>query len=114
MHELSVSENILSIAIDYGKRAEAKKITDLHIVIGQLSSIFDDSIQFYWDIISKDTLCESSRLHFQRKPAVFLCNDCNSEFTLKDEISPCPTCGSIQLQIVSGEEFFLESIEIVK
>lgn len=114
MHELSVSENILNIAVDYATRAEAKKITDIHIVIGQLSSIVDDSIQFYWDIISKDTLCEASRLHFQRKAAVFLCKDCDSEYTLNGEIEPCPTCGSIQLQIISGEEFFLESIEIVK
>jgi len=114
MHELSVTESILDIATTHAKKAEAKKVSDINIVIGQLSTIVDDSVQFYWDIISKDTICDSSLLHFERRDAVFLCQDCNKEFTPGHEIKPCPNCGSINLKILSGEEFYLDSIEIVK
>ena len=114
MHELSVTENILNIALKHATKAEAKKVTDVHLVIGQLSSIVDDSVQFYWEIISKETLCHGSTLHFERKKATILCKDCGTEFPLEEEMKPCPFCRSIQLQIVIGEEFYLESIEIVK
>ncbi|MCE5208872.1 MAG: hydrogenase maturation nickel metallochaperone HypA [Chloroflexi bacterium] len=114
MHELSVTESILDIATTHAIKAEAKKVSDINIVIGQLSTIVDDSVQFYWDIISKDTICDSSQLHFERRDAVFLCQDCNKEFTPGREIKPCPNCGSINLKILSGEEFYLDSIEIVK
>ena len=88
------------------------KVTDIHITIGQLSSIVDDSIQFYWDMLSEDTICSAAKLHFNRIPAEFFCTDCKKTFKLEQELAPCPYCGSIRLRITSGEEFFLESIEI--
>jgi hydrogenase nickel incorporation protein HypA/HybF len=113
MHELSVTESILNIATNHAIKAGASKVTDIHIVIGKLSSIVDESVQFYWDIISKDTICEASRLHFNYIEARFLCQECEKEFSIEREMLPCPYCGSINISILSGEEFYLESIEIV-
>jgi hydrogenase nickel incorporation protein HypA/HybF len=48
MHEMVVTENILNIATRHALHAGAKRVTDIHITIGQLSSIVDDSVQFYW------------------------------------------------------------------
>ena len=75
MHELAITENILNLAVEYAEQADATRVTDLHLVIGQLSSIVDDSIQFYWDIISKDTLCSGAALHFHRIPASLRCKE---------------------------------------
>ena len=112
MHELAVTESLLNTAVDYAQRNQATKVTDLYMVIGQLSSIVDDSVQFYWDIISKDTICEGATLHFERRPAVIKCLDCNTEYSIEPELTPCPACGSIKAKIISGEEFNLDSIEI--
>lgn len=112
MHELSITENIMSIAVDYAEQANATRVTDLHLVIGQLSSIVDDSIQFYWDIISKDTLCAGATLHFDRVSARLQCKDCGTEYTLSRELEACPSCDSIRLTVLSGEEFRLESIQV--
>lgn len=112
MHELAVTQSILDLAVDYGQRSGAKQITDLNLVIGRLSSIVDDSVQFYWDIISKGTLCEGSTLHFERIPAVIECLDCSNQYELEAELIPCPQCGSNRVKFVSGKEFRLESIEI--
>lgn len=112
MHELAVTESILNIAVKHAAQANAVTVKDIYIVIGKFSSIVDDSIQFYWDIISKNSICENSKLHFERIPGKFLCLDCNYEFEFKDEIMPCPECSSIRLKIKSGEEFWVDSIEI--
>ncbi len=114
MHELSVTESILDIAVRYASQNEAKRVTDLYLVIGRLSSIVDDSVQFYWDIVSQDTLCKGSMLHFQRVPAKMVCLDCNNEYILESDLMPCPACGSIKTQIASGDQFYLDSIEIEK
>jgi hydrogenase nickel incorporation protein HypA/HybF len=114
MHELAVTENILNIAVKHATQANATCVTDIHIVIGRLSSIVDDSIQFYWDMISENTICAQSKLHFQRLPARILCLDCAHEFEIESFLAPCPSCNSARVKVLSGEEFWLESIEIQK
>jgi len=114
MHELSVTENILAIASKHAQESDATRVTAINLVIGQLSSIVDDSVQFYWDMISENTICSGSVLHFNRIPATFRCNDCKHEYQLDTLLSPCPSCGSLRNEIIAGEEFFLDSIEIEK
>jgi len=112
MHELSVSESILEIALRHAKNAEAERITDLYLVVGQLSSIVDDSVQFYWDFISKDTIAAGASLHFRRIPTEVLCIVCQRHFAPDQGNFSCPECGSTQIKIVSGEEFLLEAINV--
>ena len=112
MHELAVTENILGIALKHAEQANAARVTDIQITIGQLASVVDDSVQFYWDMVSEDTICSGAKLHFKRLPAEFFCTDCKTTFKMDQQLAPCPNCGSIRVRIVTGEEFFLESIEI--
>src|SRR5512143_4087155 len=111
MHELSVTESILKIALDHAEKAGAGRITDLHIVVGQLSSIVDDSVQFYWDLVSEGTAAQGATLHFRRVPTELLCLDCNTRYSPTHDDLACPKCGSILVKIVAGEEFYLESID---
>lgn len=113
MHELAVTEDILHIAIEEGQAHQAARVSDIYMTIGRLSSIIDDSVQFYWDHISKDTLCEGARLHFNRPPAVFKCNKCRQEFEITEDLLPCPACNSFDLEILSGNEMQVDHIEII-
>ena len=112
MHELPIAESILEIAVRHGQQALAVRVTDLFLVIGQLSSVVDDSIQFYWDIISQGTICEGAALHFERVPARLLCLECDHSYGFKHELSACPACDSIRIKVTAGEEFQLQSIEV--
>ncbi len=112
MHELSITENILNITLRHAIQASAKRVTDIRLVIGQLSSIVDDSVSFYWDIISKDTLAEGAELHFQRIATEMQCLTCNQRYHPSDKDLACPQCGGYQVKVVAGEEFYLESIEV--
>ncbi len=112
MHELSVTESILDIALRHAEKAHAQKISALYLVIGQMASIVDDSVEFYWDIISKDTIAEGARLIFRRIPTEFLCLDCENRFKPASGITECPTCNGIHLKIIAGEEFYVEAIDV--
>lgn len=114
MHELAVTEHILKIALDAAETEGASRVTDIYLTIGRLSSVVDDSVQFYWDHISEGTLAEAAKLHFTRPPAVLRCRACQTEYELADELMPCPTCKGIDLEVISGEELQVDQIEIVK
>ncbi|MFC1936799.1 hydrogenase maturation nickel metallochaperone HypA [Chloroflexota bacterium] len=114
MHELAITQNILEIALRHADEAQAQKISNLYIVIGQLSSVIDDSVQFYWDIITDGTKAEGAKLHFRRIPTELMCKSCNHKYTPDGKGFSCPECQSIEVYVVSGEEFFLEAIDIEK
>ncbi len=112
MHELSVTESMLDIALRHAQQAGARRVTNLYLVIGQLASIIDDSVQFYWGIISKDTLAEGATLHFKRVPVELKCLKCNQTYRPQNREFSCPHCNSTQIKIISGEEFYLEAIDV--
>ena len=112
MHELSVTQSILKIALKHANEANAKRIENIHIVMGALSTNVDDSVQFYWDIIAKDTLAEGATLHFRRVPIELQCMACFEKYhPLEDELV-CPKCGSVGAKIIAGEEFYVEAIDV--
>ena len=112
MHELAVTESILKTAVEYAEKSNAIKVTEINLVIGKLSSFVDDSISFYWDFVSKNSICQGAVLHFERPPARLLCQDCHNEYVLEDSLTPCPICESAKIKILSGDEFRIDSIQI--
>ncbi len=113
MHELPVTQGILSVVLETAKKHKAQRINSIDLVIGDLSSIVDDSVQFYFDILSKDTLAEGAKLNFRREAAVVTCLECEHRFTATSPLSPfCPRCNSLHLQVSGGKDFYIDSIEI--
>jgi hydrogenase nickel incorporation protein HypA/HybF len=112
MHELSVTESLLEIALRHGCQNGARKITHLHLVIGQLSSFVDDSIQFYWDWVAEGTIAEGARLMFRRVPAEMQCLRCQHTYSPRDGGLACPQCGDPQVKVLKGDELYLEAIDI--
>ena len=112
MHELSITESILEIALRHANQANAKKIVNIHLVIGDLSSIIDESVQFYWDIIAKDSIAEGANLIFNRIPTQIRCLDCGHEYNPKTGRFSCQQCNSQRIKIIAGEEFYMDAIDI--
>jgi len=77
MHEYSVTKNILDVAIG---GADGRKITAITLVIGDLSSIIDESVQLYFDLLSADTIASGAKLIFKRVSAELLCKPCGYNF----------------------------------
>jgi len=112
MHELVVTQNILKAVTETAERAGGGTITGIHLVIGDLASVIDDCVQFYWDIVSKDTAAEGAKLHFQRVPMQFECQECHRNFGHEGETYLCPACGNFHVKVVAGDEFRLEAIDL--
>ncbi|MGB8983867.1 MAG: hydrogenase maturation nickel metallochaperone HypA [Anaerolineales bacterium] len=109
MHEFSLTQNLLDIAL---KNANSRRIVNVHLLIGPFSDEREESIQFYWRDLAKDTLGEGAKLHFQRVKAEMKCLACGGTFNLDGEESLCVYCQSDRLRLLSGDEVRLERIEV--
>lgn len=113
MHELPVTRGILQVAVEAAEKVGAQRIMAINLVIGNLTSIVDDSVQFYFDILSRNTPAEGAILRFRREPAIGHCGDCGHEFVVDIPlIAICPACDGVRLQVTGGREFFVDSIEV--
>ena len=112
MHELAITEDILRIAVTHGERVDAKRIMDINVVIGDLSSVVDDSVQFYFDFLSPDTLAAGAKLHFRRIAARLRCRQCGLEFEPQSMEWHCPRCQALGGEVIAGQELYVESIEV--
>ena len=112
MHELGVTQSMLDIVVEQATAARAKKIARINLVIGEMSSIVDDCLQFYFDFLSKDTIAAGALLSFQRVPTRFRCRDCGTVFSPRDSHWSCPSCEQWKIEVVAGREFYVDSIEV--
>ena len=113
MHELAITEGLLQVANDSARQAGARRVTHINVVIGDLSSVVDESVQFYADILSRGTPAAGARLCFRRVPAQLTCDACQYRGVVEAPLVPvCPRCGGCQLQVEGGRELYVESIEV--
>ena len=113
MHELPVTQGILEIALDASERNGARRITSIQLVIGDLSSIVDDSVQFYFSQLSRGTLAENAALQFRRVPANVHCLDCGEACAARAPLPyECSYCGGTKLRLDGSRDFYIESIEV--
>ena len=112
MHELGVTENIVNIALAKAGEAQASKIVQINVVIGEMSGFVPDCIQFYFDSLSKDTMAQEAVLHFESVPAQLRCRNCSSIFQPQDTLWSCPECGGQSVEIFKGRELYIESVEV--
>jgi hydrogenase nickel incorporation protein HypA/HybF len=113
MHELPITQSLLQITLKHAEAAGAKKVKQLNLVIGRMSSVVDESVQLYWDITTKGTIAEGAILHFERVPATFRCFDCQKEFEFNNQSDfSCPYCQSAWVGVIGGDDFRLDSIDV--
>lgn len=113
MHELPATRGILAVALDTARDVQATRVTAIDVCIGEMTSIVDDSVQFYFDILAKDTAAAGARLHFNREPGTGTCLSCGQTFAVKPPLDPeCPYCRAFAVRVSGGNRFFVESIEV--
>ncbi len=112
MHELYATQAILEKAIQKANEAKAKRIVNMHLVVGEISTYTDESVQFYWDDISKGTLAEGAKLNFRHVQAEAQCMACFTKYHPTNGEIICPKCKSVGAKILAGEEFFMEALDV--
>lgn len=112
MHELSVVESMVGVVLRHAGMNRAEKVTKINLVLGEVSTVMEDPVRFYFDMISKDTVAEGAELVFKRTPLMARCNECGNEFKVVEFDFTCPECKGLETEVVSGREFQVESIEI--
>ena len=101
MHEMGIALQIM-------------RVEKINLKIGKLAAVVPDSLRFCFDVAIKDTPLDGAELVIQELPVTARCKDCDIHWTINSPAFTCENCHSGSLEILSGRELDIESIEIAQ
>lgn len=111
MHELTVVSNIFKIILETAENNNLAKISKISIKVGRQRHLASDLMKFAFDSFSKDTIAAGAILNIKKVDIKMQCRSCGLDFVVKDNTYLCISCGSPELETISGKDLLIESIE---
>ena len=112
MHEMAIAEGILDIALDYAKKNNGTKIHEIGLLLGEMSGVETESLEFCFASLVKGTIAEEAVLKLHRVPLVGRCRKCGQEVPIEHYNFICSKCSEGALDIISGRELQVEYLEV--
>ena len=110
MHELALTERMLALALDAAENNGAERILQINIRLGVLSGVIPSCVEYYFGLQSKGTIAEGAKLSMTAEPLRIRCRACGAESASDSTLLACPVCGSEDFQLLSGREYYVESL----
>ena len=111
MHELSLSSAIVETVERHAAGRRVKLVT---LTIGALRQVVSESLSFYFEIVSRGRLCEGAQLEQNVIEVRVRCKPCDRTWTLDEPNFRCPECNGSDVDVLTGTEFEVDSIEVVE
>lgn len=113
MHELSIMEGVLDMIRENAEQNNISHINKINLVIGKLSMVLPDSLQFCFQALSsQEEMFQNAVLEIEERKTVIHCSVCDRHFTLEDGLCLiCPECNGNNVAIISGREMYLDYYE---
>jgi len=109
MHELSLCRSICRIGL---RVCDGRAVQQVTVDVGALRQVVPAALIQAWQFVTADTLLADSRLVVNDIPAVITCQVCGARTTLRQPFMVCGSCGSADVQVLSGREFLVRSIDV--
>ena len=110
MHELSLAGAVVNTVV---KHADGRPVRAVCLRVGGLRQVVPDSLEFYFEFVARDTVCEGAQLSLVDVATRLRCGDCGTEWEPVIPAFRCPGCaGGASVSVIAGEEFEVEWIEV--
>jgi len=113
MHEMGIAMQIIEIAgASIPSDMMHVKVTRVNLKVGKLAAVVPESLRFCFDIVAKDTVLAGAELVIEEIPIKARCKVCRKEWTISEPVFTCSSCRSPDIELLSGRELDIDSIEI--
>ncbi len=113
MHELSLIASVVDSVIESLEAHPGARVIEVRLRVGALAAVVEDSLQFCYELATRDTPLEGSRLVMKIVQVTVHCAACGKDGELESLQSfRCPHCGELTGDVRAGREMEIEAIEI--
>jgi hydrogenase nickel incorporation protein HypA/HybF len=111
MHEFAIIQNIIDIAAKTAKENNISHVSAVEVEVGKAAGVIREAMEFAWEAAIKETILRDAILKITEKSLVVKCMICQQQYEPCDIYEPCPGCGEINPEVISGKELRVVAIE---
>lgn len=122
MHEVSVVADLMTSIKKELERYDVISVKSVTLIVGKLTNLGKEQMEFAYEIMSKDSILEGSQLIIEEEDIGVTCEGCGysgpvkvmemgEELHYQVPILSCPECNGT-VKIVSGKSCCVKSLEI--
>ncbi len=113
MHEMGLALEIIDITTaSIPADMAGARVERINLTVGKLSAVVPESLRFCFQVASRDTAVAGAELHIEEIPVVARCKQCGHQWTIDTPVFRCPACDAAAIEVVSGRELDIRSIEL--
>lgn len=112
MHETDMTKALILTLKDWWEGEGYPAIARVHLVVGKFTCVEPVSLQFAFEIQTRNTFLDGVELVIRETPLIAFCHTCQAEYSPEIGIQyACPTCQSPMDDIRSGRELKIDRVE---
>jgi hydrogenase nickel incorporation protein HypA/HybF len=112
MHEYSLARSLLNQVDELRRGQHGGRVLRVKVRIGEFAGVEPDLLVSAFEDLSAETEMDGARLEMERVSLTIRCDACGSDGEVHRFLFACPKCGSRSIQIIAGEELFLDSVTL--
>ena len=111
MHELSLVQGVLQVALKAAENGGAKRILAVYVKIGAYSDVIPSYMDECFKLLSHDTMAQGAKLVVEEIPVTIRCHACGAQSGVERRKTCCPVCGSERITMLTGRECYVDRLE---
>jgi len=112
MHEMSISESLIEIVEEEGRKHGFSKVRSVTVELGVLGHVEPEALRFCFDAVTRGTVAEGARLDICVIAGEGYCLDCGRTVPLMERFGACPFCGAYHVQMTAGDDLRIRELEV--
>ena len=123
MHEVSVVSDIVSAILKELENYNVERVEEVVLVVGEMTSLGDEQLEFAYEIVTKETKLEGSKLVIEHEKIRVKCKECDYEGEVRMlesdygehtiPILSCPKCNG-KVRVTAGQTCMVRNLKIVE
>jgi len=111
MHELSLAREMVRIVEQMAEQEHFSKVERIHLALGALSCVSDESLRFAFDAV-RTPLVGEAELAIEKVPASAQCSSCGRIAPIWQRLQRCEGCGGEMLALTGGDAMRITDLEV--
>jgi len=111
MHEWTIADNLVRLVVETARSEGLEKVSEVYVKVGVLRQVIPETLKAAFSRLVGETGYAGAELKIEEVPLAVKCRGCGSEKAGDDLAFTCGECGGIDLEIISGDELYLDYLE---